>query len=797
MRWRVCRLVLGLLVMTTCQGAEPGQADDKWSTYLSPGSPPAQLYAMRPPDLFYQNVGLLRVMITNVGLIGNPGEDVGSFGAGWQGGEYLHKAELWVGAVTSDNSEYVSSGFEFRPSLDPIDTIYPAFEGLSGGDRAGFSLTQGDDDGDGLRNEDPLNGKDDDGDGRIDEDFEAISQQMLSCEYWDYTPEAIEHLSEHRPLHLKVRQRSFCWSMDGQNEFIGFDYRVTNDGNETLHDVYLGWLVDADVGRKEAALYWMDGLAEVRTIDATYVDDRLDFTCTNINLTNRYCGTQQLHFDLASMYDARGSEGGEHLDDLATDRNGHIGVLILDHTTDILGLRAPAVVAAHTLSVLRTREIENLDDMLRYRLMARGNHWPDSTEVPSDYRLLLTVGPFSELLPGEEISFQVALLVGCGRDQLVDNAIEIKKMYKGEWRDTDNDPRTGCDGRETCLPAQATVEAIWWQDPCEMFGERRKVNPGGCGRRLDWVDNDCNCCTPPDPYRWHCDGLDTQIRWVGMLSPPTPTVSTEHSAMRARVEGDRSIYLEWDNYPELVPNPALGEILFCGYRIWRVEGWNRPAGSPGPDPDDWQLIADITPTPEGNQLNLDDFTNPYARIVQQLPSPIQPGAWQDLYEIGRHYYRDSLGLKNGMLYFYDVTSYACWTDARGQYHELGQPPTALEAEGVRPRWDLTAGDVWQQRVAVVPNPYRGGAAWDLHPSPEDPFGTHLDFVGLPDRPCKVRIYSLAGDLVKTLHHHAARGDGTVRWRMLSRNGQAIVSGVYLYAVTCGSDTIVRRFTVIR
>ncbi|MCK4303920.1 MAG: hypothetical protein KAY24_06755 [Candidatus Eisenbacteria sp.] len=781
------------IVLTT----QPCAGDGKWSRLIASGLSQTELYAMRPPNIFYHNVGLLRVMVTNVGVIGNPSDDVGSFSAEWQGGEYLNKAELWVGAVASDNVAYVSSGFEFRPSLDPIDTIYPSFEGASGGNRAGFSLNQGDDDGDGLHDEDPLNGKDDDGDGLIDEDYEAISQQMLSCEYWDYTNEAVDYMPEHRPLHLKVRQRSFCWSMDGQNEFVGFEYRITNDGYEALHDLYVGWFVDADIGRKDAAEYWADDLAAVRSVDTTYVDEDLNFTCRNINGTIHHCGNQRIHIDLASMHDARGPEGGEYLDDLPSDRNASVGVLLLDHTTDILGERAPTGVGAHTLTIMRTRETENLDDLLRYRLLAQGAHFPDSADVPSDYCLLLSVGPFSELLPGEEVKFQVALLVGLGWKGLLANAIEIKKVYRGKWRDADNDRHTGCDGRETCLPGLANDEPFWWYDPCVVSGTRRKVFPGTCEDPADWVDNDCDCCTPPQPRSWDCEGLETLVPWVGALAPPTPTVSTNDPATRVSVEGNRSIYLEWDNYPELVPDPVTGRVLFCGYRIWRVEGWNRPPGSLGPTPDEWQLIADLKRWPVGTQLSLHEFTNPHAQVVRQIPSPTQAGVWGELYEIGRYFYEDTLGLKNGMLYFYDVTSYACWFDAYGRYHDLSQPPTALEAEGVRPRWDTSPGESWQQRLAVVPNPYRGGAAWDLHARPKDPSGTHIAFTGMPDRSCDIRIYSLAGDLVQTLHHDGAQGDGTVRWRMLSRNGQAIVSGVYLYAVTCGGETVVRRFTVIR
>ena len=181
--WAVCVL---LMSGQAARGAEPpGQ---RWGLPES-----SDLYAIRAPYIFYHNVGLLQLLITNVGVIGNP-SFVDSYGAGWRGGEYLYAGSLWVGAIASDNLPYVSTGayeFEFRPSLDVVDTIYPAYEGIIHGNRPGFSVRP-DDDGDGLVDEDFHNGKDDDGDGLIDEDYAAVSQQMFSCEYWDYTDRILD-----------------------------------------------------------------------------------------------------------------------------------------------------------------------------------------------------------------------------------------------------------------------------------------------------------------------------------------------------------------------------------------------------------------------------------------------------------------------------------------------------------------------------------------------------------------------------------------------------------------------------
>ena len=251
---RMGQLKLGLLLaVAVCmvltpaaRGAEPpGQSSAcrrtrGFTRSRLPRSSSAQRRAARAHDHEHRRSSGIRTSLTQ-------------YGAGWRGGEYLYAASLWVGAIAPDNLPYVSTGAydtELRPSLDPVDTIYPAYEGINHGNRPGFS-TRPDDDGDGEVDEDPLNGKDDDGDGRIDEDYAAISQQMFSCEYWDYTEEAINTYPEHRPLNLRVHQESYAWSTEGSNEFVGFDFKIFNDGFEVLRSVYLGFFVDSDVGPKD------------------------------------------------------------------------------------------------------------------------------------------------------------------------------------------------------------------------------------------------------------------------------------------------------------------------------------------------------------------------------------------------------------------------------------------------------------------------------------------------------------------------------------------------------------------
>ena len=766
------------------------------------------LYAIRTPNIFYHNVGLLEMLVTNVGVVGNPFWGLDTFGAGWKGGEYLYAASLWIGAIASDNLAYVSTGayaYELRPSLDPIDTIYPAFEGATGGDRAGFSTSGGDDDADGVRDEDPLNGKDDDGDGSIDEDYAAISQQMFSCEYWDYTEQSTEAYPEHRPLHIRVTQNSYAWSTEGANEFVGLDYEIVNDGFEILREIYLGYFVDSDAGRKDAQGYFSDDGGELRSIDTTYVNRQIEYTCTDADGTFRECNRQPLNLDIAYMRDTPGDQpGGNAADDMGPGANGYFGGMFLGHTTDPFGERAPTQVEIHTMRFFSGGgtypEGDPRNDFERYDLLSSGDKPRRPTSQPADYRYCFSAGPFKELLPGERLYMQVAFVIGNEWQGLLENALNAQRIYNGDWRDTDANVETGCEGRETCLHIEPGGEPLFWNNPCDSLAPAEgPIKNTDCNHPDYWRNDDCDCCTPlqssSDPL--DCDGKETLIHWVGTVAPPSPTVSTEDPALRARVEGDRRVKIEWDNGSELVADPLRGEILFCGYRIWRVEGWDRPIGATGPSPDEWQLVADLNVEPVGSQVPLDSLTNPYSAIVDTIPSPIEEGAWLYRYEIGRYFYEDTLGLKNGMLYFYDVTAYSCWLDDDGNYVELSSFPAAGESEGVQPLWAAVTDGSWKDHIMVVPNPWSGGAAWDLTPSASDPTGSHIDFAGLPDKLCDVRIYTMAGDLVETLTHDGTSGSGTARWNMLSRNGQDISSGVYLYAVTCENETVVGRFTVVR
>lgn len=114
-----------------------------------------------------------------------------------------------------------------------------------------------------------------------------------------------------------------------------------------------------------------------------------------------------------------------------------------------------------------------------------------------------------------------------------------------------------------------------------------------------------------------------------------------------------------------------------------------------------------------------------------------------------------------------------------------------------------------EKIRVVPNPYFVTNRAVLSEGTDKIFFTHL-----PPH-CTIRIYTLAGELVRTIEHvstelyspddRSSQGDkgGTASFELLNRYNQALASGIYIYHVEARdeSDTVVGnkigRFAIIR
>ena len=89
-------------------------------------------------------------------------------------------------------------------------------------------------------------------------------------------------------------------------------------------------------------------------------------------------------------------------------------------------------------------------------------------------------------------------------------------------------------------------------------------------------------------------------------------------------------------------------------------------------------------------------------------------------------------------------------------------------------FDATLAKSEMQRIRAVPNPYFAHSTYELNR-----FNRVLKFTHLP-AVCTIRIFNLAGDLVRTIDKNDGTSEAT--WNLNTANGLPIGSGVYIFHV---------------
>jgi hypothetical protein len=80
-----------------------------------------------------------------------------------------------------------------------------------------------------------------------------------------------------------------------------------------------------------------------------------------------------------------------------------------------------------------------------------------------------------------------------------------------------------------------------------------------------------------------------------------------------------------------------------------------------------------------------------------------------------------------------------------------------------------------ERIRAVPNPYYGKSAYEL-----SALNRVVKFVNMPET-ATVRIYNLAGDLIRTLQK-TDQASSVLEWNLLTENQLPVASGVYVYHI---------------
>jgi len=277
-------------------------------------------------------------------------------------------------------------------------------------------------------------------------------------------------------------------------------------------------------------------------------------------------------------------------------------------------------------------------------------------------------------------------------------------------------------------------------------GSIRIITVTGVGEGLVGLQN--NLLSAKQLFEANKDRLESEEKWIASGPPPSPNLVVK--------AGDRVVTLEWDDSPEGHVDPVTNVEDFEGYRVWKSS-----TGVAG----EWTLLADFDKI---NSVGLNSGLPPKNAA-------------------GKYYFIDR-DVHNGYPYYYSVTSYD-----NGDLALAG----ILESSQVTNRTYVSPSalpNVDPDRIYVYPNPYKVQAPWDFHPDRYNPSEERVRFNNIPAK-CTIRIYSLSGDLIKTIEHDS--GTGSEDWDLISDNVQKIVSGVYIYNVKGEGVDYTGKFVVIR
>ena len=776
--------------------------------------------------------------------------------------EYVWSAGLWLGADKNGEKRVTTGQYaiEFRPGRGDLDRLYRTREGAIGGNRR--PSTGADDDRDGKMDEDWLDGRDNDGDGRIDEDFAATSNQMFFCEYTDTDPNIKLANPEHEPLELAVQQSSLCWEAPLVDDFIAFEFRLINRGINPLDNVCLGFFADCDIGPRGAEQVSEDdyaGFAErilaarvgnttknVKVSVGYMWDDDTDEGQSEGYIGLMFLGAQDPNGDgiprPVALRNFRYFSGRASFDQGGDPVNDEERYRVLD------GTAPKSLPPADPSTGLRPDQTAKRKDDYRMAVSAGPFERVDSGDTLV-FQSALVIGRFFEGMMENAVQAQLTFdgaYLDCDQDPSTGVLGRETRLCPPAF--TGTFCINPCDSLCQCVPpdpdctVNISTECDWINADCEeeiKAGLQTGVDGKEC--LIHWL---IGTAPPPPNMRLVAREHQTDVLWDNR-SETTPD-------MRLAVI-DFESYRVWraDNWTrpygtdvntgpggdlwmllseyDLVNNigsdtgldrirytPSIPDAAVQYYREWfKAHPFLAPPDLPGfsaAELDTAQALA--------RGVRYYRFTDPpfVAGGVVGGPCPAD-GCPQLQGAAGMVYSRcNSDGLcqetsppgHSGAHYFYSVTA----TDHKMEPNSEGilapaGPGLAGDPSSnfvyINPPTDALppakAGSI-ENEVYVVPNPATAAsmAPWTLQPNNVDPTGIKVEFHHLPLSKGKLTVFTLAGDLVKEMEFDGSNGNGSLSWDLVSRNGQDVTSGVYLFTVQADDSAFERfvgRFVVIR
>lgn len=237
---------------------------------------------------------------------------------------------------------------------------------------------------------------------------------------------------------------------------------------------------------------------------------------------------------------------------------------------------------------------------------------------------------------------------------------------------------------------------------------------------------------------------------------------------------DGGIKLIWDNTAETQSNPLEPNSDFRGYRMYRAQYSINV----------WTLI--------GAYDDVDDSVY----VVDQMGDTLNNGTPIDLPPIN-HSFVDTGGTFlgkpftrpiNGLPYYYSVVAYERnGAETEKENYKKDKDGFAAPVYPTK-RYESGQSASSLTDVRVVPNPYKATSLFEVR------YEDKIMFTNLPPA-AEISIYSLDGDLVKTIIHNS--GTDSEKWNLVSKSSQFVVSGLYYYVVRTETEKKIGKFVIMR
>ena len=725
------------------------------------------------PEFKAHTIGTIWQVVTNYGSFGDPNfETTARPSLEWPAGKkssYLYDGSIWVSTILNGekwNSAYFYSLSEWEPS-------------------EGESFLMGND------------------------EVAAVTSPISIQDSWavfdDMAPD-----TDHEPLGIRVVRHGLSWSMPEYDDFVAYQFDIINTGlNGDLREVYISFWYDCDVASVDVSDHHIDDLVDYDGWDGNDTNtDELDIV-----------DPLDIDGDGETGYDAMGipfadqrnvpSDGGDigyQPDRIEPDGIFDEYTLLLDPNGPVLLADVGVTIGEHQILAGEPLLNNNGVEIYGYKIPRNMSYIYDadnSTSSDNDMGERDLSPPSTGYIAGRMIYADPT-----PSDYLFDNPDSIyqriPRSYSHQWWNWESDPDNDAEVYDYItgqhefsqgyqflpnpfdvgapafdyrflhsvgpydIASGDTVHLVWAEGVGEGLGGLREIMDNAFSAYYEGSE----WSTPYNPSDFRGDK-----HWVLPTPPVAPNLRYS--------PGENGVKLVWDNISEITPDTKSKIIDFAGYKVYRAVY----------SPSSWTLIDvmfDIGQF-EGDTLYYTDTEGDTLGSVLKSEAKTVVNFYEDTGGVTA--WGDTVPVPiTGLPYYYSVIAFDTGDpDANLPASESGKSNYKKNDAGapipVFPKRNYDASSTFDlSSVNVVPNPYKGTGQF------ENVYESKLMFTGLPPA-AKITIYSLAGDLIISIFHE----DGTdiELWDMLSRNGQAVISGLYLYVVEADDDKVVGKFVIVR